>query len=705
MNGRGGHDGERIGHSTGLAGGLARSRLNRALLDLRGTILVDGQVEEDEKIVEILRRTYLLEVASNLHLVAVAGSQGVGKTTLIREIYGLDRDFLEGNLGRGERLPVVVRERKGVQRPDKWLVRVRRDPGSGPRDGVLERISATDAEWAAAVDDRDSSVLVAGFDAPDSFFGVDDAGFLLLPGYETIDPEDRQWQERVRTALIGSPACLVVTYRDLLAGNDQDAIVQDLRRNYRDSLRPVIAVSRTEGIEGTEARDELRRAASEAFEGVSQRDVVLTGTGDSYRARWFPQLRTMLGAGRGVDAPLRRQQLDGLKGIVSTDLALVINEADRRSKAIQVLEGDEKYRVWLTAFDDAAAKARARFAKSVRDGLGAQRHAARVKVEDEALTQDMLDSLDKVKDWILGRSDAHRIAWERSILDFWKQASAGQVWRAGSLAAVEGGLVRDAVDKSQASSEPDPSYAPQSEATLDSEESALPPEVARDLMFLAGASVEDPSRNIMLALRLLPAVGVEAMRFGVNLASAVPEVANDPHRAPAMEQTTRILKDIAQDRRMLLQGLVLFMGADIAVDGNIDSVPALAGVISTMLFGETAAAGSAAATVATTLASGVLVAAAAGAIINAANRDAVNDRMRAYAIIQGAYDATHEQLLGQFDDVMEMLRDRLDSRLRTYLRVDDEAARLLRQRRAIADCRSARADLLESIGAHIELGK
>ena len=61
-------------------------------------------------------------------------------------------------------------------------------------------------------------------------------------------------------------------------------------------------------------------------------------------------------------------------------------------------------------------------------------------------------------------------------------------------------------------------------------------------------------------------------------------------------------------------------------------------------------------------------------------------------------DATYEAWMSQFDDILKYLRDRLISRLRGYLDVDEKVSRQLEMRRAVADVETARADLLKSLG-------
>lgn len=87
---------------------LLLSPLNRRLRELRAAAGVLESKEMDEELLPIMRRLLLAEIVGNTWIVAIGGSQGVGKTTLVRTMYGLEsgeHSWLRGNQGLGENLP------------------------------------------------------------------------------------------------------------------------------------------------------------------------------------------------------------------------------------------------------------------------------------------------------------------------------------------------------------------------------------------------------------------------------------------------------------------------------------------------------------------------------------------------------------------------------------------------------------------------
>ncbi|WP_017737811.1 hypothetical protein [Pseudomonas sp. CBZ-4] len=63
--------------------------LNNALRHLRGACTDLGNEEIDDKLLEVMRRLLLAQVLGDTWVVAVGGSQGAGKTTLMACLYGL----------------------------------------------------------------------------------------------------------------------------------------------------------------------------------------------------------------------------------------------------------------------------------------------------------------------------------------------------------------------------------------------------------------------------------------------------------------------------------------------------------------------------------------------------------------------------------------------------------------------------------------
>ena len=99
---------------------LLLPRLNQALASIISACdaVLDGPINDKGETVEqalrpIMRRLLLNQTLGQYSLLAVAGTQGAGKTTLIKSLYDLkgeDAGWLKANEGRGETYPILITE-------------------------------------------------------------------------------------------------------------------------------------------------------------------------------------------------------------------------------------------------------------------------------------------------------------------------------------------------------------------------------------------------------------------------------------------------------------------------------------------------------------------------------------------------------------------------------------------------------------------
>lgn len=74
----------------------------KAALRLRGALSSEGDASLRPALDELLRRIFVADVLSDKWVVAIGGTQGAGKTTLVRQLYDLDSnsdDWLPANEG------------------------------------------------------------------------------------------------------------------------------------------------------------------------------------------------------------------------------------------------------------------------------------------------------------------------------------------------------------------------------------------------------------------------------------------------------------------------------------------------------------------------------------------------------------------------------------------------------------------------------
>ena len=72
-------------------------------------ILENSEIKEGIKI-SFYRKLFISEILFEKYIISISGLQGVGKTTLIKQIYSIPDELLPENIGRGEQLPILITE-------------------------------------------------------------------------------------------------------------------------------------------------------------------------------------------------------------------------------------------------------------------------------------------------------------------------------------------------------------------------------------------------------------------------------------------------------------------------------------------------------------------------------------------------------------------------------------------------------------------
>lgn len=668
-------------------------RLRADLLRLHGRMYTEDTRKSEAQLVNSLRLIEQALLLPELFLVAVAGPQGVGKTTLVREIYGIDRKVLGGNLGQGEKMPVVVREVSSLA-DGEFRLWIRTLAAEGEPFPDAESLDV----WKQAVRAEHDKALVVGIDVPARLFG-DGFGFLLLPGFEEESARNQVWQRQMRNGLLTSAAVVIVTDEHTMASRQAATAASELKSLTDKVVRPIIAITRTEAAD-EDKRAELRAKAVQVFAPTARdHDVVLTGTGTSeFRQEWTGALRDRLEEARRNKGELRREQLTLLRRSLRGHLTPVLREAQEIVDGYAIGNPDEQtYQKWAEQFRDQVALARTDYEAAIKAALESQHTRADATLTEHLdKTDGWRGNRDAVLAFIQAKSAQHKIDRSHQVLGNWNGSVNYEDLRKAALAA-QTKVVNRAVANPVEADVSAPATALTSggneSSTTPDEGAGLPvPTVAlHDLQFIAGRRVE-PSTMLGEAVRLLPAVGLENLAL-VREQALLRAYEKGGAKAVESEDLSKTFAGLNKNRKILLGGLAAFIGVDVGVDGDLDSVPALGNAIRTTLFGASPTA--AAATAATAIAAAVIAAAAGFAVIAAADSAATKRVDQAHAILREAQQHAFNSHMEEFDATMRFLGDRLEARLRSHLKIDEHSGRLLRLQAALADARTSYHDLLE----------
>lgn len=704
--------------------------LNNALRHLRGACTVLGNEEIDDKLLEVMRRLLLAQVLGDTWIVAIGGSQGAGKTTLMACLYGLldaEDKWLEGNEGRGEKMPVLILEQDGVQQVQGFVRRLVND--NGLNSFTLRDVQVDVSEFQRVISDPAAGDLLPVLRVPRRYFRRDNQAWLLLPGYEKQDRDNRAWQELMRQAMVAAGGCIVVTDKTRMANQQQVEIVKDMLEGELAGVRPFVVVTKTEDSrEDLAERQQLRNSAQATFQvavEAAEHHIILTGTDDpDYIEQWMPHLKRAIHALNFTGEANRHLQMSDLSDLVGKDLARVLNLIRSKSRLYFSSEtetdGAQVLQEVLERFDDAADDLRAEHLEVVGKLANQALTAA-----SETLDRELRDNHEGFANWLSTAFDTTsetkmklqqvvQAAWGSGASELFTQYSGELAQLTGrklgrTNAAPSASSVKTLLAPEQSRSLIQAGYMHPSGQMANFKK--LTPTIASDVRLLLGHhSLEDvqahqaTSKELGESVGLIPSISLEYTR----LLYAMPEVmwlkeGGQPGAGvPAsnlVEDGVDSLKASVEVGKTAIRSLATVMAVDVVSDGKAD--------ILATIFGKTVPASEDAPVVVPTTLHPAAV--AATAVVAAAYlTTAAVTRLRtfekaasaqAHSMLHSVHDAHVAHLRKQFDSTMTAARARIREAVRTRYKMDETLMRKDRLARALSAVVSLTSDLRHDLDA------
>ena len=244
--------------------------LNSCLLKLFSHAFSNAALKRDSdnisQLRDLMRRTVTAELLFEKDYLAIAGAQGAGKSTFVKNLLGLDSDVLITNQGRGEKLPLFI-----TLNPDPSVLQICRfvrrfEDVDGVPTLKTHEVLSTDEEltyWRKVQQGGDSNALITELVLPRGQVNEDSlplfdggAGIMLLPGYE-LNRDNAQvnyFLTLMRDALAQSSYVVLVTTESDLANRVTGSILEDLEKRLP-GVDPVIVVSSAESMSDSTKAD------------------------------------------------------------------------------------------------------------------------------------------------------------------------------------------------------------------------------------------------------------------------------------------------------------------------------------------------------------------------------------------------------------------------------------------------------------------
>ena len=192
-----------------------------------------------ESVFGSLRKLFIASMMYNKTLICVSGLQGAGKTTLMRNFYNLDSNFLDPTRGRGERVPVLITEKKDIKVPKMYAIKIDKD-----NDGVYyqKAIELSADEYLSASKGEDSKIMYLELFVPYTHTNNEGISFMLLPGFEK---KNDYWNNLIEFSVNSSDAAVFVFNETSFSNADNDKYLSRIEDKFGKNL--VYAISGSDG--------------------------------------------------------------------------------------------------------------------------------------------------------------------------------------------------------------------------------------------------------------------------------------------------------------------------------------------------------------------------------------------------------------------------------------------------------------------------
>lgn len=695
---------------------LLLSNLNQAMRELRGAARVLDNADIDAQLLPVIRRLTLAEVMANRWLVAIGGTQGAGKTTLVRSLYGLqDNDpWLPANEGQGETLPVLIEESGAHDAPQGFAIVLRPD-SEGSRHFVMDEAPLDAAEFVQACRGQLAHVLLPVLRVPRRHFQNDGQALLLLPGYEKRTAKNEAWQDLMRQALVGAAGCVIVTDATRLASQVQQEVVKDMLVNELRTVRPLVVIAKTESVGTDETRlEELRQSAVAGFDLKGEhaaRDVFCAGTAPGYVERWLPAFAAALRDMSLAGTASRQVQLAKLEQTLSDDLTDVLKEIRTHAVLFSRSSGGEDgaqdtLKNCLDAFDEACANLRDQHQQMVKN-LAADHYGKAWEDMQDRLERDHEGLWNKITGTFDTVTETQR-KLEKDVLGAWhapgpvlEQYTAGLGALTAKAAGPElpGKVIGSSAPPLQRLGYVDEKNNPVEAKFADDKVQAN----LRALMQSRAGEVTSgaANRELWRTAGMLPVMALEYTR----IASALPQLVQvngvtlekmpQADLGQSVKDVTQQFSEFSDATRGILKGIAAVMAVDVAADGHADILNALLGSIGAG--GTATAAGGAALTVGGAVAAVVAIGYLAHSAVQEVKRYDGQVRALANNMLQNTREHHQVHFGARYDELMNAVRSHLRDGLRRRYGLDQRLMEQDRLAKALADVRVLQRDLLSQL--------
>lgn len=595
-----------------------------------------------------IRKLFIASMMYNKTLICVSGLQGAGKTTLMRNFYGLDSKFLDPTRGRGERVPVLITEKKDIKTPKMYAIRIDKDDNGFYYQREIE-LSAD--EYLSASKGEDSKIMYLELFVPYTHTNNEGVSFMLLPGFEK---KNDYWNNLIEFSVNSSDAAVFVFNETSFSNADNDKYLSRIESKFGKNL--VYAISGSDGSPDDNA--EVKQTCIKTLSiPISESDrVVCVGsyTDESKNPAWIKNFKDALEKYAYRETQQFQRNSEYLyKEILSIkeNLYQILDILNNDSSAEMKDYHDDAL---LKAFDKAVKKKRKAFEENLDIEFEIAKGESGKNLEQLFTERPMLEA---VKRFFFGSSVKEQFTETREMVEKSLKYNGDCYLPDKHLGLA---LQRSLIALDQPEDRTDMSRLIDTKKEdgktlllIDGEKTqAMEGDISNLLADKSQTKVNYALQSTNPKKVLGAVVEIGTYYYSLESYNKVAESTGLSYYEPSQTQLVpdKVI-DGAKSSKKFVAGMAGIMGIDLIGDGSINMVSQIAESLGV------------AAPVAGAAAIAIIGAGATSVVMKDLNRMQREDFQSARLAVNGVYDDLKIDALKKFDTYMEKLRDRIEDNL------------------------------------------
>lgn len=221
-----------------------------------------------QNIVRALRKIVIANEMMGKGIICISGLQGAGKSTLMKNFYGLSDEYFNIKTGVGEKIPVFICENGECKGPEMYAMTLeKQDAGTYIRKNV--KMNAEDFRNASSGEETNLNIMYLELRVPYKHLNNESYAFMLLPGFEK---KNDYWRSLIDFSVKCSDTSIFVFNESSFSKYDNQVLLDKIHERFGESL--IYAISQSDLSEDNNAMaliDKEIEIIKEKIESIEER--------------------------------------------------------------------------------------------------------------------------------------------------------------------------------------------------------------------------------------------------------------------------------------------------------------------------------------------------------------------------------------------------------------------------------------------------